>query len=162
MFDNDNPGSPTDPNSPTQVPRLSLNGIPGLKSLHTPANPSSETLIIQDLFCNPNGLNNLKKIQDFQNELYSLKKEDLLKDIRKESAISTECLFYEIEKMVNEMQYKVREKDLDMQKMLMGIQLDKLEKKKHIESFKNKVITVILFFFKVFRCLKRALGISKN
>jgi hypothetical protein len=64
--------------------------------------------------------------------------------------------------MVNEMQYKVREKDLDMQKMLMGIQLDKLEKKKHIESFKNKVITVILFFFKVFRCLKRALGISKN
>lgn len=64
--------------------------------------------------------------------------------------------------MVNEMQYKVREKDLDMQKMLMGIQLDKLEKKKHIESFKNKVITVKLFFFKVLRCLKRALGISKN
>jgi hypothetical protein len=145
MSDNDNPPSPTDPKSTSPVPRLSLNGIPALISLHKPSNPLSETLIIQDLFCKPKGLNNLKKIQDFQNELYSLKKEDLLQDIRRESVISTECLFYEIEKMVNEMQYKVREKDLEMQKMLMGIQLDKLEKKKHMESFKNKVITVIFF-----------------
>ena len=140
MSDNDQPPSPTAPNSTPPIPRFSLNGIPGIKSAL-----GGETLIIQDLFCNPNGLNNLKKIQDFPLSLYSLKTEDLLKDIRKESAVNTECLFYEIEKMVNEMQYKVREKDLEMQKMVMGIQLDKLEKKKHMDSFKNKVMTVIFF-----------------
>ena len=66
-----------------------------------------------------------KLVLEFQNELSNAHRQQILTELKGGCNINSECLFYEVEKLVGNMQLAVRERDLELQRTIMQCEMDR-------------------------------------